>query len=71
MTCPTHRGADLPCALCQLEARLPALHDYRLGAIARYVETIPDRVPLSGELQGRCLVLAGELRDLAGLLEAA
>jgi hypothetical protein len=71
VTCQVHRGADLPCAFCQLEARLPELHDHRLAAIARYVETIPDRVPLSGELQGRCLVLAGELRDLAILLEAA
>lgn len=71
MTCPTHRGADLPCAPCQLEARLPELHDYRLAAIATYVESIPERVPLSGELQGRCNHLAAELRDLAGLLEAA
>jgi hypothetical protein len=62
----------MPCALCELEARLPDLHDHRrLAAIARYVETLPDRLPLSGELQGRCLVLAGELRDLATLLEAA
>lgn len=71
MTCPKHRGAELPCFLCQLEARLPELHDHRLAAIARYVESIPDRVPLSGELQGRCLVLAGELRELSDLLRAA
>jgi len=71
VSCPVHRGTLEPCPFCQLEARLPELHDYRLAAIAHYVETIPDRVPLSGELQGRCLVLAGELRDLAILLEAA
>jgi hypothetical protein len=50
----------------------PELRDFAANRrISNYVETIPDRVPLSGELQGRCLVLAGELRELAGLLEAA
>jgi hypothetical protein len=71
VTCPLHRGSPMPCTLCQLEARLPELHDHRLRAIARYVESIPDRVALSGKLQGRCLVIAGELKELAGLLEAA
>ena len=45
MTCPAHRRTSLPCAFCQLEARLPLLHDYRLAAIARYVKTNPRPSP--------------------------
>ena len=60
-----HRGTLQPCPFCQLEARLPELHDYRLAAIAHYVETIPTACH-SGELQGRCHVIADELRDSRG-----
>lgn len=70
MICLKHRGERTPCALCELEARLPTLYDGELAAIASYLEHIPEQQPLTGQIQGECLHIAGLIRELARKLAA-
>lgn len=71
MMCARHPKQPDPCVFCELEGRLPNLNGTQLPAMARYIEELPDRLALSGELQGLCLDLAGQIRQLDILLKAA
>jgi hypothetical protein len=70
MPCLIHRGQPLPCSLCALEDRLPDLDDNQLDSIAVYIEQIPDRRALTGQLQGDALHIAALVRELARKLAA-
>ena len=60
-----------PAEVAALEARLPDLDRHeRLPAMARYVEQLPDRFALAGEIQGECLDLAHRIRELSKKLAA-
>jgi hypothetical protein len=59
-----------PEQLGELEKRLPPLDSPRLPAIAAYLESLPQKWPLTGELQGEVLHLAGRIRELASKIAA-
>lgn len=69
MSCPVHRQPQ-PCFVCALEERLPSALPEQLSATAAFMEALPQRYAMTGELQGEVLHIAAEIRGLADLLAA-
>lgn len=69
MSCPVHEQSQ-PCFVCALEASLPSFLPEQLCATAAFMEALPTRYAMSGEIQGEVLHIAAEIRGLADLLAA-
>jgi len=69
MNCPVHSQPQ-PCFVCALEERLPNSLVAQLCASAAFMEALPVRYALTGEIQGEVLHIAAEIRGLATVLAA-
>jgi hypothetical protein len=59
-----------PEEIAAFEARLPDLSESRLEAQARFIERLPERHAMTGELQGDAFHIASLIRELARKLAA-
>jgi hypothetical protein len=64
MSCPVHSQPQ-PCFVCALEERLPCGLVEQLSASAAFMEALPSRYAMSGEIQGEVLHIAASIRQLA------
>lgn len=67
--CPVH-FQPRPCFVCALEERLPGGLLEQLCATAAFMEALPNRYAMTGEIQGEVIHIAAEIRGLAELLAA-
>jgi hypothetical protein len=71
VNCPVQLSASAVAFVGALEERLPNAVTEQLCAAAAFMEALPNRYAMTGEIQGEVLHIAAEIRGLAELVATA